>query len=122
MTDFQIRFRHVSGDLGPYAFQESVLVQILKDKILSEWPKDGPMAKEPPTQSMDIKLILSGKFLDATKPLKDYRKDMGELQPDTVVTMHVVVRPSAAPKKQPGSAPGQPAEEEQSKGCGCIIS
>jgi hypothetical protein len=30
---------------------------------------DGPMAKEPPTKAGDIKLILSGKFLDSTKAL-----------------------------------------------------
>lgn len=24
----------------------------------------------------------------------DYKKDMGELKPDTIVTMHMVVRPS----------------------------
>jgi len=27
--------------------------------------------------------------------LTDYRKDMGELKPDTIVTMHLVVRPSS---------------------------
>lgn len=31
------------------------------------------MAKEPPTSPNDIKLILSGKFVDATKPLKGER-------------------------------------------------
>ncbi len=31
---------------------------------------DGLWAKEPPNQAADVRLILSGKFLDATKQLK----------------------------------------------------
>mmetsp|Transcript_32004 Transcript_32004/g.95595 ORF Transcript_32004/g.95595 Transcript_32004/m.95595 type:complete len:131 (-) Transcript_32004:879-1271(-) len=61
---------------------------------------DGPMASEPPGQASDIKLILSGKFLDATKPLSEYKRDMGELGPEDVVTLHVVVRVTPASEKK----------------------
>lgn len=30
---------------------------------------EGDISKDPPTQVQDVKLILSGKFLDSTKPL-----------------------------------------------------
>ena len=35
----------------------------------------------------------------------DYRKDMGEINADTIVTMHIVIRPSAGePPKPAGTA------------------
>ncbi|KAG2492692.1 hypothetical protein HYH03_009106 [Edaphochlamys debaryana] len=116
----QVRFRHTAGDLGPWTFVESSSVQSLKDKLFAEWPKDGLFAKEPPGQSADIRLILSGKFLDAAKQLKEYKRDMGEVKSDTVVTMLVHVRPQPTPAKAQGGT-ATPQKQEQ-KGCGCIIS
>lgn len=115
-----IRLRHTyAGDLGPYTLPDSTTVQQLKDKIISEWPKDGAWAKEPPSQSGDVRLILSGKFLDNSKALKDYRKEMGELKPDTTVTMHLHVRPQQTPSQKPSAAPDKQQEQQ---GCGCIVS
>mmetsp|Transcript_14705 Transcript_14705/g.36645 ORF Transcript_14705/g.36645 Transcript_14705/m.36645 type:complete len:126 (+) Transcript_14705:73-450(+) len=117
----QVRFRSTHGDVGPFPFNEQQSIQALKDKLFAEWPKDGALSKEPPSSSNDIRLILSGKYVDNVKSLKDYRKDMGELKPDTIVTMHIVVRPSNAPVKQStASAPGQ--QDQAQKGCGCTIS
>lgn len=122
--EIQLRLRHVSGDLGPWKFVDSTLVSAVKEKIFADWPTEGVMAKEPPTQAADIKLILSGKFLDSAKPLKEYAKDMGEIQPDTIITLHVVIRPSAPAQKPAanGGVTGAPKEQVEAKGCGCIIS
>lgn len=116
----QVRFRSTSGDVGPFSFNETQLIQALKEKLFQEWPKEGLLAKEPPSSANDIKLILSGKYVDATKPLKEYKKDMGELKPDTLVTMHIVVRPAAIPAKQQGSGAKQDKEPPKA-GC-CVIS
>ena len=44
---------------------------------------------------------------DNSPPLPaELRKDMGEIKPDTVVTMHMVVRPSQAPAKVQGAGGG----------------
>lgn len=154
----QVRFRHTAGDLGPFQFPETASVQSLKDRVFAEWPKgmqlftwvhqhiwkatvwcstqphdaDGLWSKEPPQQAGDVRLILSGKFLDSSKVLKgmplspgprplsdghrlknthtpddaDYKKDMGEVKADTIVTMLVHVRPQPAPSKQPGGLKG----------------
>ncbi|EFJ52817.1 hypothetical protein VOLCADRAFT_120210 [Volvox carteri f. nagariensis] len=113
-----VRFRHAAGDLGPFAFSEASSVQVLKDKVFAEWPKDGLWSKEPPSQPADVRLIISGKFLDSAKQLKEYKRDMGEVKPDTVVTMLVHIRPQPAPTKQQGT---QTPQKQEQKGCGCII-
>jgi hypothetical protein len=97
-------------------------------------PAEGPLAKEVPTSVNDIKLIISGKFVENGKQLRgarnarlgvnaaracmvggsdtpparppaDYRKEMGDVKPDVVVTFHVVVRLNAG-AKNPGAPPG----------------
>lgn len=35
-------------------------------------------------------------------PLAEYRKDMGEIKPDTIVTLHLVIRPQQTNAKQQG--------------------
>mmetsp|Transcript_32003 Transcript_32003/g.95592 ORF Transcript_32003/g.95592 Transcript_32003/m.95592 type:complete len:130 (-) Transcript_32003:760-1149(-) len=129
MAEVRLRFRHVSGDLGPFNFAETCTVDDIKERLLKEWPSDGPMASEPPGQASDIKLILSGKFLDATKPLSEYKRDMGELGPEDVVTLHVVVRVTPASEKKTAKAGAIAASGESpagttgsSAGCGCVIS
>mmetsp|Transcript_943 Transcript_943/g.1451 ORF Transcript_943/g.1451 Transcript_943/m.1451 type:complete len:122 (-) Transcript_943:1554-1919(-) len=119
-AQLSVRFRSTHGDVGPFSFSEEALVSALKERLLQEWPKDGPLAKEPPTDASSLKLILSGKFVESNKPLKEYKKDMGEIKADTVVTMHVVVRQSTAPVKQSSSAPADKPEAAKS-GC-CIVS
>lgn len=119
-TTIQIRFRHASGDIGPYNFSESALVETVKEKLLAEWPKEGPLVQETPQQTSDIKLILSGKWCEGTKALKDYRREMGELKPDTLVTMLIVVRPSPPAVSSQQQGPAKQDVEPQ-KGCGCAI-
>ncbi|GAX74926.1 hypothetical protein CEUSTIGMA_g2372.t1 [Chlamydomonas eustigma] len=122
--EIQLKFRHESaGDIGPISFPESTTFTTVKERLISEWPR-GATASEVPTQAADVKLILSGRFIEATKTLKDYKKDMGELKPDSVVTLLVFVRPQAAVKKPaaPTPAPATKATEEEAKGCTCTIS
>eukprot|EP00798_Chlamydomonas_sp_ICE-L_P023566 gene23566-9090_t len=106
----QLRFRHSNGDIGPFTFSESALVESVKETLLAAWPKDGPLAQEVPQQTGDIKLILSGKWCEGVKHLSDYRREMGEIKPDSVVTMLVVIRPS-----QPAVSGSQGSQGERSK-------
>mmetsp|Transcript_37280 Transcript_37280/g.80558 ORF Transcript_37280/g.80558 Transcript_37280/m.80558 type:complete len:151 (+) Transcript_37280:1-453(+) len=39
MEGYNIRFRHVGGDFGPYVFPKTCTVLNLKEKIIHEWPK-----------------------------------------------------------------------------------
>lgn len=117
MATLQLRFRHTALDLGPFPFPEGNSIQQVKDKLLTMWPTDGPLAKEVPSSSAEIKLIFNGKFLDGAKALKDYKKEMGELLPDSIVTMHLLVRPSVGSKTS-----GAAASEDAPKGCACAIS
>ncbi|GAX76163.1 hypothetical protein CEUSTIGMA_g3607.t1 [Chlamydomonas eustigma] len=119
-----LKFRHESaGDIGPISFPESTTFTQVKERLLSEWPK-GSNANEAPSQGTDVKLILSGKFIESAKTLKDYKKDMGELKADTVVTLLVFVRPQAAVKKPsaPSAKSAPKTTEEEAKGCSCSIS
>jgi hypothetical protein len=34
----QLRFRSTLGDIGPFPFNDSVLIQAVKEKLLAEWP------------------------------------------------------------------------------------
>ncbi|KAJ9505914.1 hypothetical protein QJQ45_002778 [Haematococcus lacustris] len=65
-------------------------------------PADGPLSKEAPSSPNDIRLILGGKYVDAGKTLKEYRKDMGDIGLDSVVFFHMIVRPVPNPAKAGG--------------------
>ena len=36
---YNIRFRHVCGDFGPFLFPKASTVMTLKEKLLEEWAK-----------------------------------------------------------------------------------
>ncbi|CAD7701522.1 unnamed protein product [Ostreobium quekettii] len=93
--EFRVRFRHSAGDLGPFVFSKDTTITQVKDHVFSQWPKDGDFALDPPTSAGEIRLILRGKFLDDTRALFDYRKEMGDPDTDSIVTMHLVVRKMA---------------------------
>lgn len=114
--DLQIRFRHTSGDVGPFVYSDATTVQQLKEKLLADWPKEGPLSNESPASPGDLKLILSGKYVDNHRTLRDYRKDMGDPQPGSVVTMHIVIRPASN-----GKANGPASENDAPKGCACVV-
>jgi len=128
----QLRFRHQAGDLGPFPFPDTTSIQEVKEKVLAAWPTEGPFTSEaPPSSAADLRFILSGKFLEAGRPLRDYRRDMGDL--GDVVTMHMLVRaPGSTSSGKGGSGGGgkgagagaAPAAgiAGEPKGCGCAIS
>eukprot|EP00878_Enallax_costatus_P002943 GHUV01003139.1.p1 GENE.GHUV01003139.1~~GHUV01003139.1.p1 ORF type:complete len:127 (+),score=12.29 GHUV01003139.1:262-642(+) len=119
-AELQIKFRHVLGDVGPFTFHDSATIQSVKETIYTRWPSEGPLTKETPSSAADLRILCSGQFLDNTKCLKDYRKQMGSSEALAVVTMHVLVRPPQA-----GKAAGDKADPDGVKqpksGCGCVI-
>lgn len=117
MGDLKVRFRHVCGDIGPFLFPSSANVQDLREKLCQEWPKDGTLGKDTPTNPSDLKIILSGRFLDSSECLEELKRAMGDPRSDAVVTMHVVVRSAASVK----STAGKLGKEEQGGCCSCSI-
>jgi hypothetical protein len=115
--EVNLRFRHTQGDVGPSKFAVTTSILNVKERVLSLWPKEGPLAAEHPTSAADIKLILAGKITDNAKTLQDYKREMGEYTPESIVTMHLVVRPPTAPKAGATGAP----DTKEPKGCSCCI-
>lgn len=68
--DFQLRLRHPSGDIGPFAVSDSLTVAAVKDLVFAQWPCEGALAKEPPACAADLRLLCAGKFLDNARALK----------------------------------------------------
>ncbi|KAM7459261.1 hypothetical protein LguiA_036751 [Lonicera macranthoides] len=68
---------------------------MLKERIVSEWPKDKKIA---PKAANDVKLISAGKILENNKTVAQCKMPFGEL-PKGVITMHAVVQPSLAKAK-----------------------
>eukprot|EP00884_Botryococcus_braunii_P015405 jgi/Botrbrau1/2548/Bobra.0079s0035.1 len=115
--DINLRFRHAQGvDIGPLSLPDSLTVQELKDRLLAEWPKEGPLVKDMPNGHTEVTLILNGKVLENGAVLRDLRPVMGNPEPDTIVTFHVVVRPAKA-----GRGSGKGSEKGKKQGCGCCL-
>ncbi|CAL8997265.1 hypothetical protein PRUPE_1G510100 [Prunus persica] len=92
----ELKFRLSDGtDIGPHKYSPSTTVQSLKEKILAQWPKE---KENGPRTINDLKLINAGKILENNRTLADSRLPVGEL-PGGLITMHVVVRPPIADKK-----------------------
>ncbi|TQE02869.1 hypothetical protein C1H46_011528 [Malus baccata] len=92
----ELKFRLFDGtDIGPQKYSPSTTVQSLKEKILAQWPKE---KENGPRTINDLKLINAGKILENNRTLADSRNPVGEL-PGSLITMHVVVRPPIADKK-----------------------
>ncbi|ERN06263.1 membrane-anchored ubiquitin-fold protein 3 [Amborella trichopoda] len=92
----ELKFRLYDGsDIGPIRYAQSTTIATLKERIVSEWPRDKKVA---PKGVNDIKLISAGKILDNNKTIAQSRLPFGEL-PGGGITMHVVVQPSVARTK-----------------------
>uniref|UniRef100_A0A7S1X7T6 Ubiquitin-like domain-containing protein n=1 Tax=Tetraselmis chuii TaxID=63592 RepID=A0A7S1X7T6_9CHLO len=110
----EIRFRHISGDVGPFRFPSSATILNLKERVCQEWQQsgtqiDGDTVKTP----AHLKLIFNGKFLDDGKELKEFMGMMGD-QP--ITTFHLVVRPAGSSK----SAAKVLESDNSPKHCGCV--
>ncbi|XP_024027667.1 membrane-anchored ubiquitin-fold protein 6 [Morus notabilis] len=90
----EVKFRLSDGtDIGPSKYSPTASVASLKEKILSQWPKDKEIC---PRTINDLKLINAGKILENNRTLAESRLPV-EL-PGAVITMHVVVRPPLSDK------------------------
>lgn len=110
----ELKFRLYDGtDIGPFRYSPASTVAMLKERIVSEWPKD---KKITPNAANDIKLINAGKILENSKTVGQCRVPFGEL-PKGAIIMHVVVQPSIAKAK----AEKKIDEEERKNLCSCTI-
>lgn len=41
---YKLRFRHLSGDVGPLTFQENSTVLAMKNQIWEDWPTEEPLS------------------------------------------------------------------------------
>ncbi|CAM8924871.1 hypothetical protein QQ045_023523 [Rhodiola kirilowii] len=110
----ELKFRLYDGtDIGPFQYSPAFTVGMLKERIVTEWPKDKKIA---PKTASDIKLISAGKILENTKTVSQCKAPFGEVATG-VITMHVVVQLSVAKAKME-----KKVDEERSKGiCSCSI-
>ncbi|KAJ3671835.1 hypothetical protein LUZ60_007914 [Juncus effusus] len=93
----ELKFRLYDGsDIGPIRYAASATIAMVKDRILSEWPKDKKII---PRVANDVKLISSGKILENNKKLSECRPTFGADPPAGLLTMHVVVQPSPSKSK-----------------------
>ncbi|XP_074557560.1 membrane-anchored ubiquitin-fold protein 4-like isoform X2 [Curcuma longa] len=90
---FELKFRLYDGsDIGPIRCASSSTVAMLKERVISEWPRDKKII---PRVATDVKLICGGKILENSKTVAQYcRSPFGEI-PAGFITMHVVVQPSS---------------------------
>ncbi|GLU18734.1 hypothetical protein SLE2022_350180 [Rubroshorea leprosula] len=92
----ELKFRLYDGsDIGPFRYSPASTVAMLKERIVSEWPKDKKIA---PKSANDVKLISAGKILDNNKTVGQCSVPFGDL-PKGVITMHVVVQPTLVKAK-----------------------
>ncbi|KAJ1685561.1 hypothetical protein LUZ63_016951 [Rhynchospora breviuscula] len=93
----ELKFRLYDGsDIGPIRYAASSTVSMVKERILSEWPKDKKII---PRVANDVKLISAGKILENNKTVAQCRPAFGGDPPAGVLTMHVVVQPSLTKSK-----------------------
>ncbi|RZS02903.1 hypothetical protein BHM03_00033012 [Ensete ventricosum] len=92
----ELRFRLYDGsDIGPIRYSSSSTVAMLKERIVSEWPRDKQII---PKIANDVKLISAGKILENSRTISQCKPTFGEL-PGGIITMHVVVQPSSTKSK-----------------------
>ncbi|CAL9058867.1 unnamed protein product [Musa banksii] len=118
----ELKFRLYDGtDIGPIRYSASSTVAMLKERIISEWPRGRSSLSRStkclvcltqsssvlafsadkkiiPKVANDVKLISAGKVLENNTTIAQCRSPFGEL-PSGVVTMHVVVQPSLTKTK-----------------------
>ncbi|XP_075509322.1 membrane-anchored ubiquitin-fold protein 3-like [Primulina tabacum] len=92
----ELKFRIFDGtDIGHGTYSQSITADTLKQRLLSQWPRDKSII---PKSVNDMKLIHAGKFLENGKTLTESKVLVGDLS-GGVITMHVVVQPPVAKRK-----------------------
>jgi len=116
---YNIRFRHVCGDFGPFLFPKASTVMTLKEKLLEEWAKvELSGSAVAPKCAAELRIIFGGHMLENQKLVKDLQQAMGNPQGQKVVTMHVVVRQPSEDKGVPGG--GRRRKGRESSSC-CVL-
>ncbi|KAH1074726.1 hypothetical protein J1N35_027054 [Gossypium stocksii] len=91
-----IKFRLYDGsDIGPFRYSATSTVDMLKQRIVSDWPKGKTVV---PKAVNEVKLISSGKILENNKTVGQCKVPFGEVA-GGIIIMHVVVQPSLAKTK-----------------------
>ncbi|XP_039051870.1 membrane-anchored ubiquitin-fold protein 3-like [Hibiscus syriacus] len=91
-----IKFRLYDGsDIGPFRYSATSTVDMLKQRIVSDWPKGKTIV---PKAVNEVKLISSGKILENDKTVGQCKIPFGDAA-GGVTIMHVVVQPSLAKTK-----------------------
>ncbi|KAF5732237.1 membrane-anchored ubiquitin-fold protein 3 [Tripterygium wilfordii] len=91
-----IKFRLYDGsDIGPFRYSSASTVDMLRQRIVSDWPKGKTIT---PKTVNEVKLISSGKILDNSKTVDQCKTPFGD-QGGGVIIIHVVVQPSLAKTK-----------------------
>ncbi|KAF5807721.1 putative Ubiquitin-like domain-containing protein [Helianthus annuus] len=110
----EVKFRLADGtDIGPSKYSCITTVGSLKEKIISQWPKD---KENGPKTINDVKLINAGKILENNKTLAESRSPVSEI-PGGVITMLVVLRPPMADKNSEKSQ----ERSARKSACSCAI-
>lgn len=91
-----IKFRLYDGsDMGPFRYSSANTVDMLKQRVVSDWPKGKTIV---PKVANEVKLISSGKILENNKTVGQCKMPFGD-NAGGVIIMHVVVQPSLAKTK-----------------------
>lgn len=108
-----IKFRLSDGsDIGPFQYSSASTVQMLKERIILDWPKGQTVG---PKLASEIKLISFGKILENNKTVGQCKAPIDELAAGVMV-MHVVVQPSQAKTKTE-----KKIEDSKKFTCSCSI-
>ncbi|KAL5543839.1 hypothetical protein UlMin_007623 [Ulmus minor] len=93
-----IKFRLYDGsDIGPFRYSAASTVDMLKQRIVADWPKGKTIV---PKTANEVKLISSGKILENNKTVGQCKMPFTDVGGGGGVTiMHVVVQPSPAKTK-----------------------
>ncbi|XP_048329034.1 membrane-anchored ubiquitin-fold protein 3 [Ziziphus jujuba] len=91
-----IKFRLYDGsDIGPFQYSSTSTVDMLKQRIVADWPKGKAII---PKAANEVKLISSGKILENNKTVGQCKLPFGDNAGGAII-MHVVVQPSLAKAK-----------------------
>ncbi|KAL0738933.1 hypothetical protein Bca4012_015143 [Brassica carinata] len=91
-----IKFRLYDGsDIGPFRYSSASTVDVLKQRVVSDWPKGKTLV---PKGINEVKLISSGKILENNETVAKCKSPFGEIAGGATV-MHVVVHPSLSKSK-----------------------
>lgn len=110
----ELKFRLFDGtDIGPIGYSSASTIAMLKERIVSEWPRDKKII---PKAANDVKLISAGKILEDNKTVAQCRPPFDELL-GGVTIMHVVVQPSLPKAKSEKKI----VEVPKKTSCSCSI-